>query len=116
MWHLFLKSILSGIVIMAASEIAKRYAAVGALIASLPLVSILAMILLWQETKDSERLASYAGSTFWLVLPSLPMFLLLPLLVRNGTAFYPALALSCIITIILYLLMVWILSRLNIFF
>ncbi|HEU5047659.1 MAG TPA: DUF3147 family protein [Rickettsiales bacterium] len=114
MWHLLLKSMLSGLIIMAVSEIAKRSTTAGALLASLPLVSVLAMVWLWQETKDSERLAGYAQSTFWMVLPSLPMFLLLPVLLRNGVGFYLALAISCGVTIALYFLMLWLLGRFGI--
>lgn len=114
MWQMVIKSLLSGVIVMAVSEIAKRSTVLGALTASLPLVSILAMVWLWQETEDGERLAAYATSTFWLVLPSLPMFLLLPLLIRSGTAFYIALAISCAVTAILYLVMVWLLGRFGI--
>ena len=62
--------------IAAASEVAKRYPGVGALIASLPLVSVLGMIWLWHDKPDAENMAAHAGATFWYVLPSLPMFLL----------------------------------------
>src|SRR4051812_7452772 len=111
MWYLILKSLVSGMLVMAVSEIAKRNPSLGALVASLPLVSVLAMIWLWQETKDVERVAVHVGSTFWMVLPSLPMFLLLPLLLRQGVGFYAALGLSCLLTIVLYLLMVWAFAR-----
>lgn len=116
MWFLVFKALLSGCIVMAVSEIAKRNPSFGALVASLPLVSVLGMIWLWQETKDSERLAVHAGSTFWMVLPSLPMFLLLPWLLRQGCAFYPALGASCLLTVVLYFLMVWLLSRLGVYF
>ncbi|MEK7802400.1 MAG: DUF3147 family protein [Pseudomonadota bacterium] len=116
MLYALLKAALSGLIVSAVSETAKRSAALGALIASLPIVSVLAMIWLWQDTKDSERIASHAESTFWLVLPSLPMFLVLPILLRAGIHFYIAMALSCALTVILYLLMVWILKRLGIAF
>lgn len=111
MLHLFIKSALSGIIIMVISEVAKRSPSLGALIASLPLVSILGMIWLWHDTKDVERLAAYAGSTFWLVIPSLPMFLVLPVLLRHGLSLYPALGLSCVMTISLYLITIWVLGR-----
>ncbi len=101
-----LKAIISGILISLVSETAKRSPALGALIASLPLVSVLAMIWLWQETQDTQRIAAHAEATFWYVLPSLPMFLVLPALLRMGMPFYAALALSCLLTTILYLVMV----------
>ena len=94
---------LSGVVIMAASEAAKRSPTYGALLVSLPLISILAMVWLWRDTGDNERIAALSQGTFWLVLPTLPMFLVLPTLLRNGFAFWTALAASCALTVALYL-------------
>jgi len=102
MAHLFAKALLSGLIIAAVSEIAKRSPGIGALIASLPLVSILAMIWLWRDTGDTARIAEHAEATFWLVLPTLPMFLLLPWLLRQGTGFWLSLGLSCALTFALY--------------
>ncbi|MDR3498460.1 MAG: DUF3147 family protein [Parvibaculum sp.] len=106
-----IKALLSGVIIMAVSEIAKRNPALGALVVSLPLVSILAILWLWNDTGDTERIAAHAEATFWYVLPSLPMFLAFPALLRHGTGFWPALALSCILTFLLYLGTVWIAAR-----
>lgn len=111
MLYPIIKALLSGIIVSAVSETAKRSPSFGALIASLPIVSVLSMIWLWQDTKDSERIASHAESTFWMVLPSLPMFLVLPALLRTGMHFYLALSLSCLLTIVLYLMMVWVMKR-----
>lgn len=107
MGYLLLKSAVSGLMVGAASEIARRWPGWGALIVSLPLVSVLAMIWLWRDTHDAERLASHAGSTFWFVLPSLPMFLLIPAMLRQGTSFWLALALGCVLTMALYSAMIW---------
>lgn len=114
MWIAVFKAALSGVLVAAVSETAKRSPALGALIASLPLVSVLAMIWLWNDTKDSERIAAHAEATFWYVLPSLPMFLVLPALLRAGVPFYLALGLSCLLTVVLYLGMVWTLKRFGI--
>lgn len=111
MWYLIIKAALSGIIIAVVSEVAKRSPSFGALIVSLPLVSLLAMIWLWRDTQNTERLAAHAQATFWYVLPSMPMFLVLPMLLRNGTGFYPALLISCALTIVLYALMVWALKQ-----
>ena len=116
MWYAFFKAAISGILVSAVSETAKRSPSLGALIASLPLVSVLAMIWLWRDTHDAERIAVHAESTFWLVLPSLPMFLVLPALLRSGVHFYAALILSCILTVMLYLAMIWTLKRFGINF
>lgn len=102
MLYLALKALISGILIAVASEMAKRFPGFGALIASLPLVSVLGMIWLWRDKPDAENMAAHAGATFWYVLPSLPMFLLIPALLRHGVPFWLALTLGCILTIVLY--------------
>ena len=105
MYYLAFKALISGVLIAAASTLAKRYPGFGALVASLPLVSVLGMIWLWSEKPDPDIMAAHAGATFWYVLPSLPMFLLIPALLRHGIAFWLALALGCILTVALYALM-----------
>ena len=107
MLYLLVKAALSGAVIAIASEVARRWPGWGALIVSLPLVSVLAMIWLWRDTHDPVRLAAHAEGTFWFVLPSLPMFLLIPALIRGGMSFWLALALGCALTMALYSGMVW---------
>jgi hypothetical protein len=76
MVYFVIKCALSGIIVAVVSEVAKRSPAFGALIVSLPLVSLLGILWLWRDTGDAERIASHAESTFWYVLPSLPMFLI----------------------------------------
>jgi hypothetical protein len=114
MLYAVIKALLSGVIIAAVSEVAKRYPAIGALILSLPLISILAFIWLWRDTSDKEGIAALAQSTFWFVLPTLPMFLVLPALLRNGAGFWTALGLSCLLTLVLYAAMVWALGRFGI--
>jgi hypothetical protein len=103
MLYLILKAAISGVIVAIVSEIAKRSPAAGALIASLPLVSILGMIWLWRDTADPVRMEQHVGATFWYVLPSLPMFLLIPVLMKHGAPFWAALAAGCVLTIGLYL-------------
>ncbi len=106
-----IRAILSGIIIALIALVGKRAPAAGALIASLPLISILGMIWLWRDTADTKLLADHAEATFWFVLPSLPMFLLIPSLLRNGFGFWPALAAGVILTISLYLITILIAAR-----
>lgn len=106
-----LKCLISGILIAAASGIARRYPAAGALIASLPLVSVLGMIWLWLEKPDRSMMSQHAEATFWYVLPSLPMFLLIPRLLRSGVSFWVALGAGCALTMGLYLATGWALGR-----
>lgn len=110
MLYLAAKALISGALIAIASEVAKRYPGIGALIASLPLVSVIGMIWLWRDKPDAENMAAHAGATFWYVLPSLPMFLLIPTLLRHGWPFWASLLAGCTLTISLYLMMVGIRS------
>jgi hypothetical protein len=112
--YLIIKALLSGIIVMIVSEVARRSPGIGGLIASLPLVSILGIIWLWRDTSDPERIAAHAEATFWYVLPTLPMFLIFPAMLRHGFAFWPALALGCALTIALYAGTFWLLPRVGI--
>jgi hypothetical protein len=99
------KALLAGALIVAIAEIGKRLPTVAALVASLPLVSVLGMILLWRERPDAENMAVHAEATFWYVLPSLPMFLAIPAMLRAGLPFWLALAAGCALTVALYFAM-----------
>ena len=102
MWYLVLKAALSGILIAVASEVARRWPGWGALIVSLPLVSLLTFIWLWVDTRDNGRIAELSQSTFWFFLPSMPLFLLLPAMLRSGVSFWLALLIAAAVTIGLY--------------
>jgi hypothetical protein len=113
MLYLIIKAAISGVIVAIVSQIAKRYPGFGALIASLPLISVLGMIWLWRDKPDVPNMAAHVEATFWFVLPSLPMFLLIPVLLRHGLGFWPSLAIGCALTIALYLLMTWLGPRLG---
>lgn len=114
MLYLATKALLSGVIVMVVSELARRSPALGALVVSLPIVSVLAMVWLHQETHDTARVADHAQATFWYVLPSLPMFLVLPALLRHGLMFYPALGICLVMTTLLYFGMAFGLARFGI--
>ena len=116
MGYLLFKAALSGVLIAIISEVAKRYPGFGGLIASLPLVSVLGMIWLWRDKPDAANMAAHAEATFWFVLPSLPMFLLIPAMLRSGWSFWAALAVGCGLTVMLYMLMVALGPRIGIRF
>ncbi|RIJ22479.1 DUF3147 family protein [Henriciella barbarensis] len=111
MYYLLFKALLSAVIIVAISEIGKRSPGFAALVASLPLVSVLGMIWLWRDTEDTARLAAHSAATFWYVIPSLPMFLFIPWLLGKGVPFYGALAVGAALTIGLYFLMVLLLPK-----
>jgi hypothetical protein len=114
MFYLAIKAAISGVLAAAVSDIAKRSPAFGALVASLPLISIMAVIWLWRDTGDSLRIASHMEATFWYVLPSLPMFLVMPAMLRGGIGFWPSLAASCLLTVVLYFVTAWALAKFGI--
>ena len=107
MTYLIVKALLSGLIVAAASEIARRWPGLGGLIVSLPLVSLLAFVWLWRDSGDPERVAQLSQSAFWFFLPSMPMFLALPAMLRAGIGFWLALLLACVLTIALYAGMAW---------
>ncbi|MEZ0374098.1 MAG: DUF3147 family protein [Candidatus Sericytochromatia bacterium] len=111
MMYYAIKVLISAILIVLVSEVSKKFPTLGGLIASLPLLSVLGMIWLWRDTRDPELLATHALGTFWFVLPSLPMFLLMPWLLRKGMPFVLALSLGCLLTIGLYVLTSLLLKR-----
>src|SRR3954454_9699800 len=107
MLYLAIKAGLSGIIIAVVSEVARRSPTLGALIVSLPLVSLLGILWLWRDTGDAERIASHAQSTFWYVLPTLPMFLVMPAMLRGGIGFWPTPRCGCALSVVPYLATVW---------
>jgi uncharacterized membrane protein (GlpM family) len=102
MIYLIVKAAVSGVIVALVSEIARRNPGAGGLLASLPLVSVLGMIWLWRDARDVRGMAAHAEATFWFVLPSLPMFLLIAWLLRSGLGFWPSLLLGCALTMALY--------------
>jgi hypothetical protein len=113
MAYLLVKALLSGLIVAVASEVARRWPAWGGLIVSLPLVSLLAFLWLWRDTGDTERIAQLSQSAFWFFLPSMPMFLVLPAMLRSGVGFWAAFALAVSLTLALYLLMLWLAPRVD---
>lgn len=114
MFYFLSKALLSGLIAALVSEIAKRSPAFGALVASLPLISVVAVIWLWRDTQDTARIASHMEATFWYVLPSLPMFLIVPAMLRGEINFWLSLIVGCVLTSVLYVSMAWTLSRFGI--
>jgi len=114
MWQYLVKIIVSAVILVAVAELAKRSSLWGAALASLPLLSILAFIWLYVDTGDIQRVAALSQGIFWLVLPSLVLFIALPLLLRNGMSFWLSLTISCMLTAGAYLAMLKLLAMLGI--
>lgn len=112
--YLLIKAALSGAIVAAVSEIARRNPGWGGLLASLPLTSLLAMVWLYRDSGDPERVAELSIGAFWFFLPSVPLFLVLPALIRASVGFWPSLAISVVGTLALYALWFWAAPRLGI--
>ena len=110
MAYYLIKIITTTVLIVVISEIAKRSSFVGAILASIPLVSVLAMIWLYIDTKDVSKVSALSTSVFWLVIPSLALFVSLPVLLKQGINFYLSMSISIFITISCYWLMVYVLN------
>lgn len=100
--YLLLKFAISAALVVAISELAKRSVWLAALLAALPLTSLLAFIWLHHEGASVQQISALSKDIFWLVLPSLALFLLLPFLLAKGWSFWSSLSASCAVTALLY--------------
>ncbi len=105
------KIVITTLLIVLIAEIAKRSSFWGAVLASIPLISVLAMIWLYVDTKDIAKISALSTGVFWLVLPSLALFVTLPLLLKQGLNFYLSLSVSLIVTVACYWGMVTVLNH-----
>ena len=111
MLYYSIKILLSSLILVAVSEIAKRSSMLGALLASLPLTSLLAFVWLYLDTGDVQKVSNLSSDIFWLVLPSLALFLVLPLLIKMGWGFWLSLAVAMLVTAACYGVMLLLFKR-----
>jgi len=109
-----LKVIVTAFLVVAIAELAKRSTLAGAVLASIPLTSVLAMIWLYVDTGDAQKVSELATGVFWLVLPSLALFIALPLMLRAGWPFAASLLAAGTLTVACYLVMIVLLRRFGI--
>src|SRR5262245_60622770 len=114
MGQYLIKIAISAGLVVAVSEISKRSTTFGALLASIPIVSVMAMVWMHVETGEDAKVAGLAAGIFWLALPSLALFLVLPPLLRANWNFWAALSLSVVVTVALYLAELWLLPWLGV--
>ena len=105
--YFLLKALLSGLIIAAASEAARRSSLLGAVLISLPASSILALVWLYRDTRDTGEVADLSWAILWVIAPSLVFFVVLPLSLRAGIGFWTALLLSCAAAAASYAVWVW---------
>jgi len=111
MLYTAIKVLLTAVLVVAISETAKRSTLLGGIVASLPLTSVLAFVWLYGETGDTGKIASLSVSIFWYVLPSLVLFIALPMLLGRGIDFWLSLLIASALTFAAYLLMTALLAR-----
>lgn len=107
------KYLVTAAVVVVVSEFAKRSDKLGALIASLPLVTILTLIWLHVEKQPMAKVANHAWYTFWYVVPTLPMFLVFPVLLPR-LGFWPTLAACTVITVVCFAVFAYTVRRFGI--
>lgn len=105
MWYYIIKLLISASLIIVISELAKRSSVLGAIVASVPLTSVIAMIWLYHDSGDTTKIIALASNIFWLVLPSLILFISLPILLKHELSFYLSLGISIALTIMAYFFM-----------
>lgn len=113
MFWLVTKYLITAAIVVAVSEVAKRSDRLGALLASLPLVTLLALTWLHIEKQPPEKVVNHAWYTFWYVVPTLPMFLAFPVLYAKF-GFWPAMGLCAVITMACFVLFALIVRRVGI--
>lgn len=114
MGYLIFKTVISAVLIVVISEVSKRSSLFGAILASLPLVSYLGIIWLYIDTESKVQVAKLSKSVFWMVIPSLSFFIVLPVLLKTELNFYLSLAISTVIMVAIYFAMIFILHRFGI--
>jgi hypothetical protein len=110
-WFDALKLLVTALVIVLVTKIQVVNDKLSALLIALPLTSLLAIIWMRAEKQSPERIANHAEGTFWFVLPTLPMFLVLPWMLRKGWSFGWALTANCLLTVALFWILVFVLRK-----
>nr|WP_086937429.1 DUF3147 family protein [Thaumasiovibrio occultus] len=113
MFWILTKYLTTAAIVVLISEVAKRSDKIGALIAALPTVTLLALIWMYIEGQGHEKLSNHAFYTFWYVLPTLPMFLLFPFLLARFS-FWPTLIICIGISILCFAFIAWVAKSLGI--
>lgn len=113
MIYFLIKTVITAVVIVGVSELAKRWTPVAAILASLPLISILSMIWLWHDTQDSAKIIDLSHGIFWAVLPSLLFFIALPMLLKAGVKFGLSMILASAIMFVGYTIYVAVMKKMG---
>jgi len=105
------KLIITALLIVLISEIAKRSSLMGALLAAIPLVSILAMTWMYIDTNDSSSAVEFSNRIVWLIAPSMTLFIAFPILIKKGFGFFPSMVISIFLTVFAYYSVIFLLDK-----
>ncbi len=111
MIYYIIKLAITAILIVLISEISKRSSLVGGILASIPIVSVLALTWLYIDTNDTEKISDLSINIFWFVIPSLALFISLPILLRKGINYYISILISIILTVVCYYIALILLNK-----
>lgn len=114
MGYYILKLVVTALLIVLISEIAKRSSLFGAMLAAIPLVSILAMTWMYIDTNSSTKAVEFSQSIVWLIAPSMTLFIVFPILINKGLNFYISMGISVIMTIFAYYSVIFVLEKLGV--
>lgn len=114
MTYYIIKLIITTLLIVLISEIAKRNSLAGAMFAAIPLVSILAMTWMYIDTNDTKSAVDFSNSIVWLIVPSMTLFIAFPILIKKGLSFYPSMTISIVMTMFAYYSVIFLLDKLGV--
>jgi len=112
--YYIIKLIITTLLIVLISEIAKRSSLLGAILAAIPLVSILAMTWMYIDTNSSTKAVEFSNSIIWLIAPSMTLFLAFPILIKKGLGFYLSMGISIFLTVLAYYSVIFFLNKFGI--
>ncbi len=111
--YLLIKTIISALIIVIVSEVAKKSSLLAAIIVSIPLTSLLAFIWLYWDTKDTQKVIDLSYGTIVMTIPSFAFFFVLPLMLKLKQSFFFSLFISIISTTIIYLIFIFLMKKIN---
>ena len=113
MFYLIIKTLLTAIIVVVVSEISKRSSLLGGLIVSIPLTTFLALIWLYWETKNINKVIDLTNSTLLMIIPSLSFFIFLPFFLKINNSFTFSITLSIFLTGLCYWLFFLVIEKLG---
>jgi len=107
----FIKIIVTVIVIVIVSEVAKKSTLFAGLIVSIPLTTLLAIVWLYWETRNIQKVIELSNATLLMIIPSCMFFLVLPVLLKFNLSFMLSITLAVLLTGLCYWIYITILGK-----